>query len=94
MASHAGPQNLGGVMTKKDLDNAKEAYDHAWSEAEKYGNEALEAMKMAESIPARDTSDMFVEKAKRAMRAYENWRKSAQLAAKVMDEYYDQVRPQ
>ena len=80
-------------MTKKDLDNAKKAYDHAWSEAEKYANEALEAIKTAESIPARDTSDMFVEKAKRAMRAYENWRKSAQLAAKVMDEYYDQVLP-
>ena len=80
-------------MTKQDLANAKKAFDYAWSEATKYADEALEAMELADSIPARETSDIFVQKAKRALFAHDNWSKSARLASKVMEEYYDQFRP-
>lgn len=77
------------MMTKQDLENAKKAFDHAWDEARKYADEALEAMKMHEQIQARDTDSIFLQKSKRALVAYENWRKAAQLAAKVMNDYYD-----
>lgn len=80
-------------MTKQDLENAKKSFDYAWAEATKYADEALEAMKMHEQIQARDTDSIFLKKSKRALVAHENWRKAAQLAAKVMDEYYDPFTP-
>lgn len=81
------------MMSKQDLVNAKKAFDHAWDEATKYADEAIEAMKMADQVQARDMSDMFVEKAKRALLAHDNWSRAARLASKVMDEYYDSFRP-
>lgn len=80
------------MVSKNDLENAKKAFDFAWAQAEKYADEAMEALRMAEQVQARDTSDMFVEKAKRAMVAHDNWLKSTRLATKVMDEYYNPVR--
>lgn len=79
-------------MTIRDLDNAKKAFDHAWGEATKFANEALEAMKTHEQVQARDTGSIFSEKAERAMLAHENWLKAARVAAKVMEEYYDRFR--
>lgn len=76
----------------KELENAKKAYDVAWEEAAKYGDEALEALRMADLVQARDSHDLFVQKAKRAMVAYQNWMGAAALAAKVMDEYYSKAR--
>lgn len=81
------------MMTKEDLENAKKAFDHAWAEAARYADEALEAMRMHEQVQARDTDGIFWEKSKRALAAHENWRKAAMLAAKVMGEYTDPIRP-
>lgn len=76
----------------EDIENAKKAYDHAWAEATKYANEALEALKMHEQLSARDTGDLYIEKAKRALTAYDNWTRSAELARKVLDEHYGAIR--
>lgn len=81
------------MPTAKDLENAKKAYDHAWEEATKYGDEALEALRMAERVEARDSHELFVRKAKRAMVAYENWTKAGQLARRVIDEIYAKIDP-
>jgi hypothetical protein len=81
------------MMTKQDLDKAKKAFDFAWSEATKYADEALEAMRMHDQVQARDTDDLFTRKAKRALVAHDNWCRAAQLASKTMEEYYGQFRP-
>lgn len=80
------------MPTNKDIENAKEAYDYAWAEATKCGNEALEALKMHEQLSARDTGDLYIKKTKRALQAYENWAQSAELARRVLDEYYGAIR--
>jgi hypothetical protein len=80
------------MSVPKEIENAKKAYDNAWAEATKYGDEALEALRMADLVQARDAHELFVQKAKRAMIAYQNWTSAASLAAKVMDEYYSKAR--
>lgn len=81
------------MMTKQDLVNAKRAFDHAWAEAEKYGEEAQKAFDMHDETMGRDTGEIYIEKAKRAMQAHDNWMRSAQGASKVMNEYYGQFSP-
>ena len=79
-------------MTQKDLENAKYAYDYARTEAEKYGQEAFDALKMADIVEGGETKDLFMEKAKRALIAYENWKNSESLARKAMDEFFLGIR--
>lgn len=77
-------------MTKPtDIENLKAAYDAALGEARKYGDEMLEALEMHEKIQARDTDDVFFRKARRAMKAYVNWTKSADMVRRAMDDYYE-----
>jgi hypothetical protein len=48
---------------------------------------------MHDEIIGRDTGDLYIEKAKRAKQAHDNWMRSARGASKVMNEYYDQFSP-
>lgn len=63
---------------------AKAAYEYAWAESRKHGDEALEALKMAEV--AGPSAQLFKDRAERALLASENWRKSAEIAVEVMQE--------
>lgn len=81
------------LMTKQDLANAKNAFDHAWAKAEKHGEEAKKDFDIDDEIMSRDTGDMYIEKAKRAMQADDNWMQAAQRASMIMNEYYGQFSP-
>jgi hypothetical protein len=48
---------------------------------------------MHDEIIGRDTGDLYIEKAQRAMPAHDNWIRSAQGASKVMNKDYDQFSP-
>lgn len=80
-------------MTKKDLENAKAAFDNAWINAAKCMDEVRHADNMHDKIQSRDTSEIFLRKSKRAMEAYKNWRQAAAVAANALDSYYKGIRP-
>lgn len=74
------------MAEKTNLDNARAAYQRAVEEAQKYGDEATEAFQKAELYDSSESRELFHKKAKRALVAYENWRKSAELALEVLSE--------
>jgi hypothetical protein len=82
------------MATIEDLNNAKKAYDVAWSQAVQYSDEALQALNHVRQTPARGLDDIYMEKAKRALAASDNWRKSAALAQKVMGEVMTRIHQQ
>ena len=69
-----------------DLARARAAYENAIAEAQKYGNEAMEALQKSDLVSSEESRALFRKKAKRAIVAYENWRKSAELALSVIAE--------
>ena len=71
---------------EKDLDKAREAYKFAMSEAQKYGDEVLDALQKSDLYGSKESREIFRKKAERAMVAYENWRSSAELALKVISD--------
>jgi hypothetical protein len=74
------------MPVETDFEAARQAYEHAWAEAKKYGDEALSALQKANAVSSREARDLFTEKAGHALVASENWRKSAQIAIDVMQE--------
>lgn len=74
------------MPAETDLETVRQTYERAWAEAKKYGDEALSALQKANAVSSREAHNLFTEKAKRAMTASENWRKSAQIAINVMEE--------
>jgi hypothetical protein len=81
------------MTTKQEVAQAKKAVDAAWDKAVEAGEEALAALKTAEDIQARDTSDAYVEKTKAAGVAHDAYRKASREAAAVLQAYYDQFWP-
>lgn len=81
------------MISIEELKRAKESYDYAWDQAVKYGCEAREAMEQHRRLTARDTDSIFMRKAARARTAQENWARATGVAEKVMNEFYDQFRP-
>ena len=77
----------------EDLNRAKDAHDYAWQQATSYANEAYDALEKHRQIAARDTDSIFMQKAKRALVAYDNWVQATNVSRKVMDEYFAQIRP-
>jgi hypothetical protein len=74
------------------LENARRAYEHAWGEAKRYGDEALVALQRAEEGLCRglafreEARDFFKRKANKALATFENWRKASEVAIEVMQE--------
>ncbi|MBB5700032.1 hypothetical protein [Sphingomonas yantingensis] len=81
------------MITKQQVAKAKEAFDLAWGEAVKCSEEVQHALDMAEMTHARDASDTFVKKAKRALEAHDNWCRAAQNASKLLQGYFEQSQP-
>lgn len=73
-------------MEDPDFKNAREAFEHAWRETMRYGNDALEALQKAELVSTEEARRLFKAAADRALQASENWRQSAELAREVMQE--------
>jgi hypothetical protein len=69
-----------------DFDNARAAYERAWAEAKRHGDDALEALQKADLVTSADARELFQAAADRALAASENWRKAAELAQEVMQE--------
>ena len=81
------------MVTKQDVAQAKKVFDAAWKKVVQYSEETQHALDMAEKIPARDTSDMYVDKSKSSMKAMNDWSKIAQEASNVLRSYYRQFQP-
>jgi hypothetical protein len=47
---------------------------------------------MADIVEGGETKNLFMEKAKRALIAYENWKNSESSARKAMDEFFLGIR--
>jgi hypothetical protein len=80
------------MMTKQDLANAKRLITHG-QRPKDIGEGAQKAFDMHDEIIGRNTGDLYIEKAQRAMPAHDNWIRSAQGASKVMNKDYDQFSP-
>lgn len=81
------------MITKQDVAQAKKTFDSAWKKVVQYSEETQQAFDMAEKIPARDTNDMYVEKAKDALKAMDEWSKLARQASQVLHDYHRQFMP-
>ena len=81
------------MITKQDVAQAKNNFDGAWKKVVQCSEEAQKAFDMAEKIPARDTSDMYVEKAKEAMKAMDEWSKLARHSSQILHDYHRQFMP-
>lgn len=76
------------MKAAEDLQRVQDAYKRAWEEAKRYGDEAIEAFEMADIVSSGSARKVFLDKAKRALVASENYRKAADLCAKVIDEIH------
>ena len=74
------------MLSNSYLKNAIAVYESAGEKSKKYGDEALKALKTAEKITSVENKKLFQRKAKRALDASENWRKSAELARNIIEE--------
>ena len=72
-------------MQQQEFDRARRAYEIAWGEMQKYGTEALDALKRHEDFGSA-SGRLFQDVAERAFTASENWRRAAELAREVMQE--------
>lgn len=81
------------MITKQDVSVAKKRHDSAWKKVVELSEKAGEALAMAERIPARDTSDEYVQKAKDAMDAMNEHAKVAREASQVLVDYHHQFTP-
>jgi len=82
----AGEKEKKPMPNEADLEKARQAYEHAWGESKKYGDEALDALQNADLVSSQEARDLFKRKAGRALTASENWRKAAELMQEVMQE--------
>lgn len=73
-------------MKEFDLKRAADACAKAWAEAKKHGDDAAEALMMADLVSSQSTKKLFKARAEQALAASENYRKAADLCLKVMDE--------
>jgi uncharacterized protein (DUF1810 family) len=78
------------MITKQQVEGAKEAFDLAWDEAVKLGAEVQEAIDRADQLQGTAAADTFKKKAARALKAHDNWLEQAQRASQMLQSYYQQ----
>lgn len=81
------------MPTKKDLENAKEAFDDAWKRATAAADEVIDALEKRDLMTTDANRKLFRDKAQRALMAHDSYMKAARLASRVMEEYYGLTRP-
>ncbi len=69
-------------MSSKSSSNARKTYEDSWGDAKKYGDQVLEVLQMAR-VSSQENPQLFREKARRALFAYEECRESL---TKIMQE--------
>jgi len=74
------------MPTKQDLENAINAYKTARAEAQKYGDEVMQALQMEDLVSSSTAKEIFIRKRNRAIQAMENGNKAAQLADHAVNE--------
>lgn len=74
------------MPTAQDLENARAALATALGEVQRYGQEALDALRVGDLVGSPSSQRLFKEKAKRAMLASDNWRRAADVALSVIAE--------
>lgn len=74
------------MSSKDDFENARQAYEHAINWAKRYGDAAFAALDRAQRLASQVDRDLCQRGAERLLVAYENWRKSSEHMAKVMQE--------
>ena len=74
------------MKTRHDFEKARQAYEHAWSEARRWGDEAGEALRMRDLVVLESLKRNFKSKAQRALEASEKWQLAAKVAMNVIGE--------
>lgn len=80
------------MPTKKDLENAKQAFDDAWKRATVAADEVIDGLEKRDLMTTDASRKLFEDKAQRALVAHDSYMKAARLASKVMEEYYGLTR--